>query len=333
MTAKRSNAGRKANAPTPPAPAPAFNEVALQRADEAAVELSRLQDQVSGNAHALAQQLGYEGALTVDALEDQVRSYQRRSVEAVMGLGASLLLLKELTPHGQFAERLEQLGIYETLARRFMSAALKFSNRHSNAVLKAAGSQTKLLELLALDDDELDVLSAGGTARGITLERIDKMSVRELKEALRQSEKDAQFEAEKRQKAESRADTAEKKLRGKQPHVSPLSERITPFQLEITERQSLVEKALLAHMEAIKALDAWWTEEVAAQPGYDPEAQASMPPAVQAVLLHLADAIERTAHLVGTLQHGLQAQFGDDIASARQYLMRGEESLQGTEAQ
>ena len=41
----------------------------------------------------LALSLGYEGALTVGALEDEIRFYQRRSVEDVLELGKRLLLL------------------------------------------------------------------------------------------------------------------------------------------------------------------------------------------------------------------------------------------------
>jgi len=103
--------------------------------------------------------------------------------------------------------------------------------------------------------------------------------------------------------------------------VVPLDERITPFQVEITERQSFIEKALVAHHEAVSALEVWFNTELASQPGYDPEAYAPMPQGMRLVLVHLDDAAQRAAHLVASLQSELMNRFGPDIAAARQYLM------------
>ena len=167
-----------------------------------------------------------------------------------------------------------------------------------------------------LDDTEIDALEDGGTVRGLTVDKIDQMGVRELRAALRQSEKDAEFNATKRQKAEAERDALEKKLAGKRPIVVPLDERITPFHVEITERQSLLEKALAAHHEAISALETWWNAELEGN-----EDGAEMPRSVKLVLVHLDDAVNRTANMVGTLQNELDTRFGGDIATARQYLM------------
>ena len=138
----------------------------------------------------LALSLGYEGALTVGALEDEIRFYQQRTVEACMELGKRLLIMKEMTPHGEFEKRIEILGFSPRMARKFMSAVLKFSNRNSNTVLTVTKSQTKLLELVVLDDDELDVIEQGGSIGDVSLDTIETMSVRELKKALRDAKAD-----------------------------------------------------------------------------------------------------------------------------------------------
>lgn len=138
----------------------------------------------------LATQLGYQGSLTVGALEDEIRFYQQRTVEACMELGKRLLILKEMTPHGEFEKRIDILGFSPRMARKFMSAVLKFSNRNSNSVLIASKTQTKLLELVVLDDDELDVIEQGGSIGDVNLDSIETMSVRELKAALRKSKTD-----------------------------------------------------------------------------------------------------------------------------------------------
>ena len=138
----------------------------------------------------LALSLGYDGSLTVGALEDEIRFYQQRTVEACMELGKRLLIMKEMTPHGEFEKRIEILGFSPRMARKFMSAVLKFSNRNSNTVLTVTKSQTKLLELVVLDDDELDVIEQGGSIGDVSLDTIETMSVRELKKALRDAKAD-----------------------------------------------------------------------------------------------------------------------------------------------
>jgi hypothetical protein len=142
------------------------------------------------NVARLAVQLDYNGTVNVGALEDEIRFYQQRSVEACLELGKRLLILKEITPHGEFTQRIELLGFSDRMARKFMSATLKFSNRNSNSVLKSAGTQTKLLELVTLDDDDIAELEAGGTVAGLNLDAIETMSVRELKKALREAKAD-----------------------------------------------------------------------------------------------------------------------------------------------
>lgn len=289
--------------------APQVNEAALERAESASVELAHLEDAASERATLMAKELGYEGSLDVGALEDGIRFYQRRTVEAILETGKRLVLLKERAPHGEFSQRVELLGFTYRTASRFMQAAVKTSK---SAKLADFSTQVKnasaFLELVTHDDDALETLAE--------LDDIDRMSASQLREALRQSEKDSQFNAEKRQKAEQRADALEKKLGGKRPVVVPLDERITPFQVEITERQSLIEKAVAAHLESATALETWWMAELEGE-----EDGAEMPQSVKLVLLTLDDAVNRTASLVGALQNELETRFGADISAARQYFM------------
>ena len=138
----------------------------------------------------LATQLGYEGALTVGALEDEIRFFQQRTVEAVMELGKRLLILKEITPHGEFNKRVEMLNFTPRMAQKFMSAVLKFSKTNSSSLLQKAGNQTKLLELVTLDDDEIEIIEQGGSIGEVSLDTIETMSVRELKDELRRVKAD-----------------------------------------------------------------------------------------------------------------------------------------------
>lgn len=167
----------------------------------------------------LAAQLGYQGALTVGALEDEIRFYQQRSVEAVMELGKRLLIMKEMTPHGEFSKRIEMLGISKRTAQRFMSVVLKFSKTTSMSLLSKSGNGTKLLELMVLDDDDIEIIDAGGSIGDVSLDTIETMSVRELKQALRDAKtalesKDQDIKAKDQiiQKKDQKANELDEKL-------------------------------------------------------------------------------------------------------------------------
>ncbi len=314
--------GRKA---LPPAEQVGPDFVGATPADMAAQEASARNALavVEANAAALAQELDYQGALTVGTLEDEIRFYQRRTVEAILETGKRLLVLREILPKGnsqtgknaEFETRLELLGFSKSTAYRFMQAAAKTAKSANLALLSTqVKNSSAFLELVTHDDDVLENLQE--------MDDIDRLSASQLRERLRQSEQDVKFAQEKRQKAEERADKAEKKLAGKRPVVVPLDERITPFQQEIGERQDLIEKGIAAHHEAAIALEKWWTEEVTQAEGYDPEEPAPLPRSVALVALNLQASLVRLAEMVGAAQHAFEERFGDDLAEARQYLMQ-----------
>lgn len=140
---------------------------------------------------ALAVELAYVGDLTVSGLENEIRFYQRRSVEAVLELGKRLTLLKKASGHGFFIESLERLGFSPEMAKKFMLATRKFSNGSSTTLLELPNlNQTKLLELLVLDDGEIEALADGETVRGLKLDDVDCLSVSELRSSLRKTKRE-----------------------------------------------------------------------------------------------------------------------------------------------
>lgn len=144
------------------------------------------------NVAALADKIGYDGPLTLGGAEDHARMQMRRTVNECLELGKTLLVIRELTPHGGFKDRIEMLGIDFRTAQRFMQATLKFSKASSTTLLTAAGTQTKLLELLVLDDDEVKALGENGSVRGVSLDDVERMTTRELRDALRKTQADAE---------------------------------------------------------------------------------------------------------------------------------------------
>jgi phosphotransferase system HPr-like phosphotransfer protein len=152
--------------------------------------MAQMDRETQANAQAIADQLGYHNSvISVGILEDEIRLYQRRTAECVLELGKRLLILKELSPHGGFEQRIELLGFHVRSAQRFMSAALKFSKSDNLSLLaKSIDSQSKLLELVTLDDSDLQQIANGESVRGITLEDIETMTASQLKAALKEAQ-------------------------------------------------------------------------------------------------------------------------------------------------
>lgn len=151
--------------------------------------------QVHTNTVRVAEAYGYQGELTIGALEDRIRFYQRRTVEDILELGKCLLIMKEMCPHGEFNQRVELLGFNKRTAQKFMQATLKIKSEF-NSLLKAVDTQTKLLELVTLDDDDLEALNNGESVADITLDDIERMSTTELKKALKEARADAEAKEE-----------------------------------------------------------------------------------------------------------------------------------------
>lgn len=185
----------------------------------------------------LATQLGYQGSLTVGAVEDEIRFYQQRSVEAVMELGKRLLILKEMTPHGEFTKRIEILGFSKRTAQRFMSVVLKYSKTTTLSLLEKSGNGSKLLELMVLDDDDIEIIDNGGSIGDVNLDTIETMSVRELKKALREAKADNTAKDQLIQKKDQKINQLD----------AELTKANSPLEIQKraeTEQQQLAKKAL-----------------------------------------------------------------------------------------
>ena len=148
---------------------------------------------------AVASQVGYQlpaDCTDPDLIQRDIAANMRRSVEACLEVGRGLAVLKQACEHGQFMSRLDVLGIEERVARRFMSSAIKFSNRATSPVLEAIGTQSKLFEMLVLDDEQIEELELTGQTGELKLDDIASMSVKELRAALREARKDEAANAE-----------------------------------------------------------------------------------------------------------------------------------------
>ncbi|WP_220814112.1 hypothetical protein [Pseudomonas paralcaligenes] len=152
-------------------------------------QLATLATEQDVQVRAVAEQLGYQlpaDSTNPDLIQRDIAANMRRSVEACLEVGRGLQVLKVACGHGQFLPRLDVLGIDVNVAGRFMKSAAKFASLGSNAALtKAIGNQSKLFEMLVLDDEEIQELELTGQTGELTLDDVATMSVKELRKALR----------------------------------------------------------------------------------------------------------------------------------------------------
>lgn len=178
------------------------NEAAFAQATESLNALSVMASEADSNARQVAAQLGYllpADSTDPDLIQRDIAANMRRSVESCLEVGKGLAVLKAACGHGKFKERLGVLGLEHTVATRFMSAASKFAKvATSQPFTKAIGTQSKLFELLVLDDGQVQELAEEGEVAGITLDDIEQMGVRELRTALRELREDAKAKDERR---------------------------------------------------------------------------------------------------------------------------------------
>ncbi|MCO8248507.1 hypothetical protein [Comamonas thiooxydans] len=290
--------------------------------DALAVEDQQMQARV----RAVALQVGYQlpgDCIDPDLIQRDIAANMRRSVEACLEVGRGLTALKAACQHGNFTARLEVLGLDRTVAWKFMQSATKFSNVSSNQHLtKAIGNQTKLFEMLVLDDEQIDELALTGETGELKLDDIATMSVKELRSTLRQAKEDNKFLAEKRDKEQQRADKAEKALRSGGPQARSLEERVADFSATVNLQQDVAMDALLVMDQQIKALDTWYLEYAAQQPGYEPGDRVEMPVEVLALVQKLCSNVNRIAANVGSLQHLIGNTFGHELEAVTTYQMK-----------
>lgn len=217
--------------PNPTATAPAvIDTTAVDQLSTSANALVAMDAQQNALVRATAAKLGYQlpaDATDPDLIQRDIAANMRRSVEACLEVGRGLAVLKAACPHGQFLPRLEVLGIEPRVAQKFMGTANKFSNASSTPLLKAIDTQTKLFEMLVLDDEQIEELAELGQTGELTLDDVATMSVKELRAALREERQERQAGDE------VRAD---------------LSKKLTKLQTQAKRIQTLEPDAVLADL-------------------------------------------------------------------------------------
>lgn len=182
---------------------------------------------------------------------EKARMYQDQMASGMLGLGAQLLLMKENEVHGNFMAAIEQLGLSVRSADYAMAAADKFGDSPTLANL----GSSKLKALTVLDDDSVAHLAEGEEVEGLgTADDIAKMSVRELRAALRKEKQERQEERtaleEVVRKKESTISELEMEVAGRQPFTKEriadnlLAELRVPIMRELAAANESVRRCI-----------------------------------------------------------------------------------------
>ena len=200
-----------------------------------------------------------------DRVVHEARFYMAQSAEAMLEAGKRLIILKENEPHGEFIKILEsELGLAYRTSVRMMQASTKYLSPtlKPNVPTLAHLGKAKLFELMTEDDEELAELADGGTVAGMTLDDVDRMSVRELRQALREARETNAAQqrvlADKNEKIDSLSTRLEKKSRIQPPEPD---EEVKKLRAEVTALAVEAESAIAVRLSsAFETLCAYCTE-------------------------------------------------------------------------
>ena len=176
---------------------------------------------------------------------ERARFYQAQAANSLIELGKQLILLKHHEPHGQFVAAVEELGMAERSAQYAMLAAQKFSNPQTFAGL----ARSKQMALTVLDDDSIKTLEEGGLVEGVgTLDDIERMTVKELKTALREEKKKRKEERDAQEAAisqkEKKLNELEMEIRYREP---PTKEQLAQAALDELKKKFFLQVGEASH--------------------------------------------------------------------------------------
>ncbi|EMW2842109.1 TPA: DUF3102 domain-containing protein [Yersinia enterocolitica] len=200
-----------------------------------------------------------------DRIVHETRFYMAQSAEAMLEAGRRLVILKENEPHGDFIEIVTgQLGLPKTTAHRMMQASLKYLTPSLESKVPTLGhlGKSKLFELMIEDDESLAELADGGTVAGLTLDDVDRMSCRELRQSLREARETNSAQqrvlADKNEKIDALSTKLEKKSRIQPPKPD---EEVKKLRAEVTALSTEAESAITVRLfSAFETLCAYCAE-------------------------------------------------------------------------
>jgi hypothetical protein len=316
----------------------AINETAVAEGQAALTAIATLEREHDSAVRQLAIKVGYAlpaDCTDPDLIQRDIAANMRRSVEACLEVGRGLAVLKQACEHGQFLSRLDSLGIEARIAQRFIQSATRFSNAASTPLLKAAGNQTKLFEMLVLEDEQVEELEETGKTGSLSLDDVASMSVKELRAAVRLERETRKAEKERLEathksdmlakdrlmvSVRERANAAEEKLSRFETKGIPLDERFNQLSDDVLRLGKRADDALVEMANLLTAIDFVLTE------AFDPDSSREFDKnGAIALAQRVRDQGFRLARTVGRIQATVDTSIYPLIEAEEMYVPYTEE--------
>ena len=97
--------------------------------------------------------------------------------------GKALIVLKEMLPHGEFTESLQEIGIHDRTARNYMKVASVFAGMDPETVAQLG--MTKLYAVIKAPAEEIEKLLNDGSMLGKEKDELVQMSAREIEQLVK----------------------------------------------------------------------------------------------------------------------------------------------------
>ena len=173
--------------PRPRKDAPAIEHAELNH--EVIAADSRAVDADAARRQEIAEVYGDGQAYDRHRVVSEIRFFVSSGATAMLEAGKRLVLIKESESHGDFLQIVEELGFSARTAQKLMQVAVKIllPNHGSEKLLTL--SPSKMYELVVLDDGDIKELAKGKSVAGLDLDEIETLSVKELRDRLREAAK------------------------------------------------------------------------------------------------------------------------------------------------
>lgn len=148
-----------------------------------------------------------------DHYEAAIRSELRRGCDAFLRAGRYLVVARECATHGEWDGMLRRLAVSQPQAHRMIEVARRMAalpnHSRANDLVAAAGSSSKLIELLSLPESQFAELASEGATGDLELDDLADMTRDELRAAVRRARaeveaRDGDIDDLKRERAQAR---------------------------------------------------------------------------------------------------------------------------------
>lgn len=172
--------------------------------------------EMNAQQQALVEQFGDGLPWHPDHYEAAIRGELKRGCEAFLRAGRLLAVARDCALHGEWTGILQRLGLEPRQAQRMIEAARRVTAlpnaSRATDLVAAAGTQSKLIELLSLPEDQFAELADKGATNGLELDDLADMTRDELRAAVREARADLEAKDQRIGKLSDDVNKVEEKL-------------------------------------------------------------------------------------------------------------------------